>query len=67
MFFFSNAAKNHKIPKFSNTNPFSEKLSGSQLNAILKYKNQPRIVAIRNVNNNSHFHLKLVLKKFIRR
>ena len=67
MFFFSNAVKNLEIPKFSNTNPFSEKLSDSTLNAILKYKNHPSIVAIRNANNNSHFHLKLVLKKFIRR
>ena len=26
------------------------------LKAILKYKNHPSIVAIRNANNNSHFH-----------
>ena len=65
--FFSNAVKNLKIPRFSNTNPLAERLHNPTLKAILKYKNHPSIVAIRNANNNSHFHLKLVLKKFIRR
>ena len=52
--FFSNAVKNLKIPKFSNINPLAEKLSDPTLKAILKYKNHPSIVAIRNANN-SHF------------
>ena len=54
--FFSNAVKNLKIPRFSNTNPLAERLSNPTLKAILKCKNHPGIVAIRNVNNNSHFH-----------
>ena len=54
--FFSNAVKNLKIPRFSNTNPLAERLSDPTLKAILKYKNHPSIVAIRNANNNSHFH-----------
>ena len=54
--FFSNAVKNLKIPIFSNTNPLAERLSNPTLKAILKCKNHPSIVAIRNVNNNSHFH-----------
>ena len=54
--FFSNAVKNLKIPKVSNTNPLAERLSDQTLKAILKYKNQPSIVAIRYANNNSHFH-----------
>ena len=54
--FFSNAVKNLKIPRFSNTNPLAESLSDPMLKAILKYKNHPSIVAIRNANNNSHFH-----------
>ena len=53
---FSNAVKNLKIPRFSNTNPLAERLSNPTLKAILKYKNQPSIVATRNANNNSHFH-----------
>ena len=53
---FSNAVKNLKIPRFSNTNPLVERLSNPTLKAILKYKNQPSIVATRNANNNSHFH-----------
>ena len=39
--FFSNAVKNLKIPKVSNTNPLAERLSNQTLKAILKYKNQP--------------------------
>ena len=54
--FFSNAVKNLKIPRFSNTNPLAERLYNPTLKAILKYKNHPSIVAIRNANNNSHFH-----------
>ena len=54
--FFSNAVKNLKILRISNTNPLAERLSDSTLKAILKYKNHPSIVAIRNANNNSHFH-----------
>ena len=54
--FFSNAVKNLKIPRFSNTNPLAERLNNPTLKAILKYKNHPSIVAIRNANNNSHFH-----------
>ena len=53
--FFSNAVKNLKIPRFSNTNPLAESLSDPILKAILKYKNHPSIVAIRNANDNSHF------------
>ena len=54
--FFSNAVKNLKIPRFSNTNSFVERLSDPALKAILKHKNHPSIVAIRNANDNSHFH-----------
>ena len=54
---FSTAVKNLKIPEFSDTNPLAERLSDPTLTAILRYKNHPSIVAIRNENNNSHFHL----------
>ena len=54
--FFSKAVKNLKIPEFSDTNPLAERLSDPTLKAILKYKNHPSIVTIRNANNNSHFH-----------
>ena len=52
---FSKAAKNLKRPKFSNSNPLAEKLSDPTLKAILKNKNHPSIVTIRNANN-FHFH-----------
>ena len=45
-----------KVPAFSDTSPLAERLSDSSLKTILEYKNQPRIVAIRNANNNSHSH-----------
>ena len=55
--FSSNTVQNLKITKLSNTNPLSEKLFDPTLKAILlKYKNRPSIAAIRNANNNSHFH-----------
>ena len=53
---FSSAVKNLKIPEFSDTNPLAERLSDPTLKAVLKYKNHPSIVAIRNANNNPHFH-----------
>ena len=54
--FFSNAVKNLKIPRFSNTNSLAERLSNPTLKSIVKNKNSPSIVAIRNASNNSHFH-----------
>ena len=54
--FFSNAVKNLKKPRFSNTNSLAERLSNPTLKSILKNKNYPSIVAIRNASNNSHFH-----------
>ena len=54
--FISSAVKKLKIPEFSDTNPLAERLSDPALKAILKYKNHPSIVAIRNANYNSHFH-----------
>ena len=49
-------AKNLKIPEFGDTNPLVERLSDPVLKAILKYNHHPSIAAIRNANNNSHFH-----------
>ena len=54
--FFSSAVKNLKMPEFSDTNPLAERLSDLVLKAILKYKNHRSIAAIRNANNNPHFH-----------
>ena len=67
--FFSNAVKNLKITEFSDTNPLAERLSNPTLNAILKYKNHPSIIPIRNVQIIIliFISMKLVLKKFIKR
>ena len=46
--FFSNSSwKNLKIPKHENLNPNFKKVKDSIFKAILKYKNHPSIIAIK--------------------
>ena len=54
--FFSSAVKNLKIPEFSDTNPLAERLFDPAPEGLLITKNRPSIAAIRNTNNDSHFH-----------
>ena len=54
--FFSNAVKNLKIPKFSNSNPLAENIPHPIFKAILKYKNRPNIIAIKNARNGPGFY-----------
>ena len=53
--FFSNAIKNLKIPEYQETDPFANNISHPMLQAILKYRNHPSIVAIKNLNKSSRF------------
>ena len=46
--FFSNAVKNLKIPEFKDINPLAENIPHPVFKAILKYKNHPSIIAIKN-------------------
>ena len=64
---FSNAVKNLKIPRFSNTNPLAERLPDPTLKAILKYKNQVLLPLETQMIISIIISMKLVLKKFIKR
>ena len=55
-YFFSNAVKNLKIPEFSDSNPLAENIPHPIFNAILKYKNRPSIIAIKNARNGPGFY-----------
>ena len=55
-FFFSNAVKNLKIPEFSDSNPLAESIPHPIFKGILKYKNQPSIIAIKNARNGPGFY-----------
>ena len=54
--FFVNAVKNLKIPEFSNSDPQAENVSHPIFKAILKYKNHPSIIAIKNARNGPSFY-----------
>ena len=54
--FFANAVKNLKIPEFSNSDPQAENVSHPIFKAILKYKNHPSIIAIKNARNGPSFY-----------
>ena len=45
--FFSNIVKNLKIPEYENLNRNFQKVKDPVLKAILKYKNHPSIIAIK--------------------
>ena len=55
--FFSNALKNLKIPEFSDSNPLAENIPHPIFKAILKCKNHPSIIAIKNARNGPGFYL----------
>ena len=48
IFFFSNIAKNIDITRYPNKEFFFVNIKDSTMKAILKYRNHPSIVAIRN-------------------
>ena len=50
--FFSNAVKNLKILEFNDINPLAENIPHPVFKAILKYKNHPSIIAIKNARRN---------------
>ena len=45
--FLSNKVKNLKIPQYSNFDPIVRNIEDPTLKALVKYKNHPRILAIR--------------------
>ena len=46
--FFSNIVQNLDIPRYSNGKPLVSNTNDATLKAILKYRNPPSIIAIRN-------------------
>ena len=50
--FFSNAVKNLKIPELKDINPLAENIPHPVFKAILKYKNHPSIIVIKNARRN---------------
>ena len=65
--FFSNTVKNLKIPEFSDSNPLAENIPHTIFKAILKYKNHPSIIAIKNAKNRPGFYFCRVSFKEIKR
>ena len=53
--FFSNIVKNLKIPEYKNLNTNIENVKDPVFRAILKYKNQPSIIAIKEKSKNEKF------------
>ena len=53
--FFSKAVKNLKIPEFSDSNPLAVNIPQPIFKAILKYKNHPSNIAIKNAINGPGF------------
>ena len=53
--FFSNIVTNLKIPEYENLNLNSENVKDPVFKAILKYKNHPSIIAIKEKSKNSKF------------
>ena len=53
--FFSNIVKNLKIPEYENLNHNFENIKDPVFRAILKYKNHPSIIAIKEKSRNSKF------------
>ena len=53
--FLSNAAKNLEIPEYQEIDSLANDICHPIFKAILKYRNHPRIVAIKNLNKGSGF------------
>ena len=53
--FFSNAAKNLKIPACQDTDTLANNISHPILKAITKFRNHPSIIVIKDFNKNSRF------------
>ena len=56
LYFVSNAVKIPKIPEFSDTNLQAENISHPIYKVILKYKNNPSIITIKNTKSGSDFY-----------
>ena len=55
--FFSNAVKNLKIPEYQEADPYADNISHPIFKAIMKFRNQSSITAIKNLNKGTRFGL----------
>ena len=53
--FFSDIVKKFEIPKFDSNDSVTENIKDPVFKAILKYKNHPRILAIKNTARTKYF------------
>ena len=65
--FFSNLVKNFDIPLYDNFDPVIQNMKDLVLKAILNYKNDPSILAIRDTRKNGIFCFKEVTIEEIER
>ena len=54
--FFSNAVKNLKIPEYQEADPLANNISHPIFRAMMKFRNNPNVVAIKNLNSGSRFN-----------
>ena len=53
--FFSNAVKNLKIPEYQEADPLANNISHLIFRAMMKFRNHPSVIAIKNLNSGSRF------------
>ena len=53
--FFSNAVKNLKIPEYREAGPLANNISHPIFRAMMKFRNHPSVIAIKNLNSGSRF------------
>ena len=69
--FFSNAVKNLNIPEYQEADPLANNISHPIFRAMMKFRNHPSVIDIKNLNSGSRFDFCRVnvqdLEKEIRR
>ena len=55
--FFSNAVKNLKIPEYQEADSLANNISHPIFRAMMKFRNHPSVIAIKNLNSGSRFDL----------
>ena len=53
--FFSNAVKNLKISEYQEADPLANNISHPIFRAMMKFRNHPSVIAIKNLNSGSRF------------
>ena len=64
---FSNIIKNPEIPQYDQVDPICQSIKDPVIKAIIKYKNHPRIIAIKERCTNSKFSYSFIEKYYFKR